>query len=172
MIDPWITVVAAGAFGLAVGSFLNVCTFRWPQGESVLRPGSQCLTCGAGIRWYHAIPVIGFIVLRGRCRACEGPISLQYPLVELGTGLLWAGIFAYGGLSGEALRGAVFLTLLFGISLSDARFYVIPDRLSIGGLLGGVSLAFLPGGLTAAQALLGAALGFIVLRALAEPIGC
>ena len=115
MIDPWITAVAAGAFGLAVGSFLNVCTFRWPQDESGLRPGSHCPTCGVGVRWYDTIPVISFIVLRGRCRACEGPISLQYPLVELGTGLLWAGIFVHGGFSGEALRGAVFLTLLFGI---------------------------------------------------------
>ncbi len=159
--------MVAGAVGLTVGSFLNVCTLCWPQDESVGFPGSHCPSCGVDIRWYHNIPVLSFLLLRGRCRACKEPISIQYPLVELGTGLVWAGVFAHGGLSGEALRGAVFLTLLFGISLSDARFYIIPNPFSVGGLIVGMILAFLPGGPTALQALLGAALGFALLWGLA-----
>ena len=167
MIDPWIVSLIAGAFGLTIGSFLNVCTLRWPQDESVVFPRSHCTSCGADIHWYDNIPVLSYLFLRGRCRACKEGISLQYPLVELTTGLVWAGVFAYGGLSAEAFRGAVFLTILFGISLSDARFYIIPDQFSLGGLVVGGALAFLPGGPTALQALLGAVLGFALLRGVA-----
>ena len=164
MIDPWIVSVVAGAFGLTIGSFLNVCTLRWPQDESVVFPGSHCPSCGVDIHWYDNVPVLSYFLLGGRCRACKERISIQYPLVELATGLVWAGVFAYGGLSGEAFRGAVFLTILFGISLSDARFYIIPDQFSLGGLVLGGVLAFLPGGLTPLQALLGAVGGFALLR--------
>ncbi len=167
MIDPWTVSVAAGAFGLMIGSFLNVCTLRWPQDESVVFPGSHCPSCGADIRWYDNVPVLSYVFLRGRCRACKERISLQYPLVELATGLVWAGVFTYGGLSGEAFRGAVFLTILFGISLSDARFYIIPDQFSLGGLVLGGVLSFLPGGMAPLQALLGAVLGFALLRGVA-----
>ena len=92
MIDPWTVSVAAGAFGLMIGSFLNVCTLRWPQDESVVFPGSHCPSCGADIRWYDNMPVLSYVFLRGRCRACKERISLQYPLVELATGLVWAGV--------------------------------------------------------------------------------
>jgi leader peptidase (prepilin peptidase)/N-methyltransferase len=167
LINPWIVTAIAGLFGLTIGSFLNVCTLRWPQDESVVFPGSHCPKCGADIRWYDNVPVLGFIMLRGRCRACRGQISVQYPLVELATGLVWAGMFSYAGLSWEALRGGVFLTILFGIALTDARFYIIPDQFSLGGLLIGVAMAFFPGGLAPLEALLGAALGFGLLQAIA-----
>ena len=157
----------AGLFGLTIGSFLNVCTLRWPQDESVVFPGSHCPKCGADIRWYDNVPVLGFVLLRGRCRACRGQISLQYPLVEFATGLVWAGMFSYAGLSWEAFRGGIFLTILFGIALSDARFYIIPDQFSIGGLLIGLAMALLPGGLAPLQALLGALLGFGLLQIIA-----
>ncbi len=164
MIDPLteasIVSAIAGLVGLTIGSFLNVCTLRWPEDESVVFPGSHCPKCGKPIRWYDNVPVLGYLMLRGRCRECLESISLQYPLVELTTGLVWAGMFSYAGFSGEALRGALLLTILFGIALTDARFYIIPDQFSVGGLVLGLALAFLPGGITALDALLGAIVGF------------
>lgn len=159
----WFVPVVAGLFGLTIGSFLNVCTLRWPQDESVVSPGSRCPKCGESIRWYDNIPVLSWIVLRGRCRRCAAPVSIQYPLVELATGLMWAGTFATHGATAEALRGAVFLTILFGISISDARFYIIPDEFSIGGAVLGIALAFLPGGPEWLEAAIGGAIGFGVL---------
>ncbi len=165
--DAWIVSALAGLVGLMIGSFLNVCTLRWPEDESVVFPGSHCPRCGKPIRWYDNVPVFGYILLRGRCRACREPISIQYPLVELATGLVWAGMFSYAGLSFEALRGALLLTILFGIALTDARFYIIPDQFSLGGLVLGFGLAFLPGGIDPIQALIGAIVGFGLLESVA-----
>ena len=81
--------VLAGALGLALGSFLNVVIARVPAGESIVRPGSRCSACGHPIRARHNIPVVGWLALRGRCFDCRTPISLRYPLVELGTGVLF-----------------------------------------------------------------------------------
>ncbi len=87
------------------------------------------------------------MILGGKCRKCAEPVSIQYPLVELATGLVWAGLFVLHGPTWEALRGSIFLTIVFGISISDARYYIIPDEFSIGGTVIGILLAFLPGGL-------------------------
>ena len=165
--DAWIVSALAGLVGLMIGSFLNVCTLRWPEDESVVFPGSHCPKCGEPIRWYDNVPVLGYVLLRGRCRACREPISLQYPLVELATGLVWMGMFSYAGLSFEALRGTLLLTILFGIALTDARFYIIPDQFSLGGLVLGLGLAFLPGGIDALDALIGAIVGFGLLGSVA-----
>lgn len=156
----WLVSVAAGIFGLAIGSFLNVCTLRWPVDESVLRPASHCPSCGTPIRWRDNVPVVSWLRLRGRCRACGEGISIQYPLVELSTALVWAGTFAHAGLSAEGLRGALFLTILLGISLSDARFYIIPDPFTLGGTVLGLAMAFFPGGVSITQGAVGAAVGF------------
>ena len=165
--DAWIVSALAGLVGLMIGSFLNVCTLRWPEDESVVFPGSHCPKCGEPIRWYDNVPVLGYVLLRGRCRVCREPISLQYPLVELATGIVWAGMFSYAGLSFEALRGTLLLTILFGIALTDARFYIIPDQFSLGGLVLGLGLAFLPGGIDALDALIGAIVGFGLLGSVA-----
>ena len=165
--DAWIVSALAGLVGLMIGSFLNVCTLRWPEDESVVSPGSHCPKCGKPIRWYDNVPVFGYILLLARCRACREPISLQYPLVELATGLVWAGMFSYAGLSFEALRGALLLTILFGIALTDARFYIIPHQFSLGGLVLGLGLAFLPGGIDPLGALLGAGGGVGLLESVA-----
>ncbi len=167
LFDGWIVSALAGTLGLMLGSFLNVCTLRWPEDESVVFPGSHCPKCGEAIRWYDNVPLFGYALLGGRCRACREPISVQYPLVELATGLVWAGMFSYAGLSWEALRGALLLTILFGIALTDARFYIIPDQFSLGGLVLGLGLAFLPGGIDPRAALLGALLGFGLLEIVA-----
>jgi len=157
-----LVVVLAGVVGAVFGSFLNVCILRWgaePK-ESVVRPPSRCPRCGRGVAWYDNVPVISWLVLRGRCRHCGEPISIQYPLVELTTGILWALLVWRSGPTLEALRGSVFGTILFGIAMTDARDYIIPDEFTWGGL--GLGLVFaLAGGVQAlGHALLGAAVGF------------
>ncbi len=169
LVESWMVAVAAGVLGLVLGSFLNVCTFRWPLEESVVRPPSHCPACDSPIRWYDNIPLLSYLLLlRGHCRSCGVFISPQYPLVELATGLIWAGSFLHHGLSMEAARGAAFLSILLGIAITDARFYIIPDQFSLGGGVLGLALAALPGGLTTVQAFLGAALGFGLLWAVAR----
>jgi len=158
--DSWTVAAIAGVLGLMLGSFLNVCTFRWPTDASVVHPPSHCPACGASIRWFDNVPVLSYLVLRGRCRSCGVFISPQYPLVELATGLIWAGVFWRFGPSAEAARGAVFLSILLGIAITDARFYIIPDQFSLGGMVLGLAFSPLAGGLSALQSFLGAAVGF------------
>lgn len=120
--------------GASIGSFLNVCVARWPAGESVVAPRSRCPACGHGISWYENIPVVSWLVLRGRCSGCRGAISPQYVLVEFLVGLGWiAALWAYGP-TFTALRVAVFGTVLAGIALTDARHYLIPDGFTVFGL--------------------------------------
>ncbi len=155
-----LAAVLAGVFGLLLGSFLNVCTYRWPEELSVVKPRSRCSTCETMIAWYDNIPVLSWLLLRGRCRHCKARVSIQYPIVELVTGLIWAGSIYALGPTVEGVRGAVLLTLLLGIALTDARFYIIPDEFSIGGTVLGLAFAFLPGGMTPLASVLGAAFGF------------
>jgi leader peptidase (prepilin peptidase)/N-methyltransferase len=137
----------AALLGACLGSFLNVCILRWgaePK-QSVVRPASRCPKCGRGLSWYENVPVVSWLVLRGRCRGCGEPISIQYPLVELATAVIW-GYFAWRhGLSMEALRDAVFGTLLLGIAMTDAREFIIPNEFTYGGMALGLLLS-LPGG--------------------------
>lgn len=88
----WFLLVALGVFGAIIGSFLNVVVWRVPRGESIASPPSACPSCGARIRWYDNIPVLSWLLLRGRCRDCAHPISVRYPLVEAGTGLAWVAV--------------------------------------------------------------------------------
>ena len=153
----------AGALGLVVGSFLNVCIARWPRDESVVRPRSRCPGCQSPIAWYDNVPVLSWLLLRGRCRHCREPISIQYPLIELAVGVLWAWMAWRYGPTLEALRGATFTTILLGIAATDARHYLIPDEFTWGGLALGL-LFSLAGGLPAfTTALIGAAAGFVLL---------
>lgn len=163
MIGPGLAVVLAGLFGLMVGSFLNVCAWRWPRDESVISPRSSCPGCGEMIVWYDNVPVVSWVLLRGRCRRCSEPISIQYPLVELTTGLIWAGTFYHHGVGWEAMRGSLLLTILLGIALTDAGEYIIPDEFSVGGAVLGFAASFLPGGISWEQSLMGAATGFFLL---------
>jgi leader peptidase (prepilin peptidase)/N-methyltransferase len=135
-----------GLLGAALGSFMNVCLYRWPAGESVIRPRSRCPECGTAVAWYDNLPVLSWLLLRGRCRSCRAPISVQYPLVELAVAGIWVGTALWFGPGLEAVRGAIFLTLLFGIAMIDARHRIIPDQFSLGGAVAGLALAAWPGG--------------------------
>src|SRR5687767_5784798 len=84
--------IAAGVFGLVLGSFFNVVIHRLPRGQSLVTPGSRCPACGAEIKPYDNVPVVSWLVLRGRCRSCRAPISARYPLVETLTGALFAAV--------------------------------------------------------------------------------
>ncbi len=158
LLGPVLPVIA-GLLGLVLGSFLNVCILRWPKDESVVRPPSRCPGCGSGIAWYDNIPVVSWLLLRGKCRKCGERISIQYPLVELATGLLWAWMAWRHGASLEALRGATFGTILLGIAMADARFYIIPDEFSLGGLGILLGLAALGGAEELLLAIRGAGIG-------------
>lgn len=160
-------VVYAGVIGAAVGSFLNVCIARLPEGESVVAPRSRCPRCRTPIAWYDNLPIVSWLWLRGRCRHCDEGIPLTYPAVELAGLVVWAGMaWAYGP-TWEALRGAILLSLVLAIGVVDARHYVIPDPLSLGGVGAGLGLALLPGEPHVLRALAGAATGFLVLWAVA-----
>lgn len=156
-------MVYAGLVGACVGSFLNVCVYRWPEDKSVVSPPSSCPACGTRIRWYDNVPVLGWLWLRGKCRACGNRISVQYPLVELFTALLWVMAVWRFGWDWQALATALFFTILLGIALSDAATYIIPDQFTIGGTVLGLALSFAPGGIDPLRSFIGAAVGFGVL---------
>ncbi len=158
-----VLVVFAGLFGAMLGSFLNVCVYRLPRNESVIRPRSRCPGCGKPIAWYDNVPLASWVLLGARCRHCRTRISIQYPLVELAVAVIWAGALAWLGPSLLALRAALLATLLLGIALTDAQHYIIPDELSLGGLGAGIALALPYGGRGVLAALAGAAAGFAVL---------
>jgi leader peptidase (prepilin peptidase)/N-methyltransferase len=159
-------IAYGGLLGALIGSFLNVCILRWgaePK-QSVVRPRSRCPRCRRRLTWYDNIPVISWLILRGRCRGCGKPISIQYPLIELATAGIWAYMVWRHGPSLEAARGALFGTILLGIAMTDARSYIIPDEFSLGGLLLGLVFSVALGGISGlVSAALGAAVGFAVL---------
>ncbi len=138
-------IVVAGLVGAMLGSFLNVCILRWPRDESVVRPRSHCPGCQRLIAWYDNIPVLSWLLLRGRCRHCGTGISLQYPLVELATGLLWAWMAWRYGPVVESVRAATLGTLLLGIAMTDAHEFIIPHQFTFGGLALGLGLTFIAG---------------------------
>jgi leader peptidase (prepilin peptidase)/N-methyltransferase len=154
-----LAIILSGLVGLAVGSFLNVVILRLPRGESIVSPSSRCPSCGTPLRWYHNVPLVSWIALRGRCASCGASIGWQYPLVEAATAAIWAGNVAAYGMGPEAVRAIAFLTLLLAIAVTDARFYVIPDELSLGGAVLGVALALLAGRPTLQEAAIGAVAG-------------
>jgi leader peptidase (prepilin peptidase)/N-methyltransferase len=169
-VDPtsplyWVFLAYAGLIGAAVGSFMNVCVVRLPAGGSVIRPRSHCPTCESDIAWYDNIPLLSFVVLRGACRHCRTRISWRYPLVELAVVGIWIGLAVLYGPSWRSLGGSIFFSVLLAIALIDARHYLIPDQLSIGGLAAGLTISLLPGPVTPLQSVLGAATGFGVLLA-------
>ncbi|HEX9164997.1 MAG TPA: prepilin peptidase [Gemmatimonadales bacterium] len=156
--DPVLAAVG-GLFGLLFGSFLNVCISRWPSGQSVVRPRSRCPRCGGGITARDNVPVVSWLLLRGKCRHCGNPISAMYPAVELLTAIIWAWCVWHWGPGAEALKWALFATILLGIAMTDAREFIIPHEFSFGGLAIGVVFGFLGGLGTGFSAINGAIFG-------------
>jgi leader peptidase (prepilin peptidase)/N-methyltransferase len=152
-------LAAAGLLGLVVGSFLNVVAYRLPRDESIAFPGSRCPRCGAAIAAYDNVPVLSWLLLRGRCRACRAPIALRYPALELANAALWLAVFRYAPSWSDALSGAVLCSAALALLLIDAGFQILPDVITLPGIAVGLALSFGSLRRTPLQAALGAALG-------------
>lgn len=141
----WVSLVEVWIFfaGLIVGSFLNVCIHRLPRDESVVRPGSHCPHCQQVIRWFDNIPLLSFILLRGRCRSCRARIPVRYFLVELASGLFWIVRWKANGLSFLFLAEVIFFSLLLIVTMTDFETGLIPDEVSFSGLGLGLAASFL-----------------------------
>lgn len=129
-------------FGLAVGSFLNVCIHRLPRDQSVIHPGSTCPACGKGIPWYDNVPVVAFLLLRGRCRQCRAPISPRYTLVEILNAALWLFLWHRQSDRVEFIFSALLFSVLLAVFFTDLETGLIPDEFSLGGLAAGFLFAF------------------------------
>jgi leader peptidase (prepilin peptidase)/N-methyltransferase len=141
LMPPLFWQVLVFVFGGCVGSFLNVCIYRIPLEKSVVHPGSACPKCGVPILWRDNLPVIGWLLLRGRSRCCDLPISIRYPLVELLTaGLFLACWITYPPVI--AIFSMVFMAFMIALSFIDLDHMIIPDRFSVGGMILAIGAAF------------------------------
>jgi leader peptidase (prepilin peptidase)/N-methyltransferase len=136
-VDPFLAI-AAFVLGLCFGSFLNVCIYRLPRGLSVVTPRSACPGCKQMIAPYDNIPVVSWLILRGRCRHCQTKISARYLMIELLTALLFLGCYWYFGPTLHTLKYAIFGYLLLGLIFTDAETKLLPDKLTLPGLIIGV----------------------------------
>ena len=163
----------AAVLGAIFGSFLNVVAYRLPRGESLSRPRSRCPGCGKPIRPYDNIPVLSWLMLRGRCRACGIRISARYPLVEAGTAVLCALVVLAKGADEDALLGLALVLLLVPVTLIDLDHRIIPNKLVLAGALVAPAILALvaPDDLTEHLIAAVAAGGFFLLAVLAYPRG-
>jgi leader peptidase (prepilin peptidase)/N-methyltransferase len=144
MFEPhWSLAALAFLLGAVIGSFLNVCIVRWPDGESVVRPRSRCPRCARPVQAFENVPIVSWLLLRGRCRGCGLPISPLYPAVEAAVGAGWLAAYLAYGPTFDALRVAVFGTVLLGIAATDARRFLIPDGFTVFLLLWALATSFL-----------------------------
>jgi leader peptidase (prepilin peptidase)/N-methyltransferase len=168
-----VPAIAAGLFGAVLGSFLNVVIWRLPRGESVVSPRSRCPGCGVTLRTRDNVPVLSWLLLRGRCHACGEPISRRYPLVELLTAALLFAVVLTADPPREAWLGAAFMLLLVPITFIDLDHRIIPNRLTALGavvaiaLVAGLDTDSLPEHLIAGAA----AGGFLLIAAVVYPAG-
>lgn len=133
-------------FGLVIGSFLNVCIHRMPQeGYSLVKPGSHCPECQKPVFWYDNIPLLSYILLSGKCRNCHSKINPRYFIVELLTGLTFLVLFKYFGLGYNFLVYTIFLCGLIVATFIDIQHRIIPDEISVGGIVLGLVLRVIQG---------------------------
>jgi leader peptidase (prepilin peptidase)/N-methyltransferase len=140
-VQPLFLVLAA-LLGLLLGSFLNVCIYRLPRDLSIVTPRSFCPECGKTLAWYDNVPVLSYILLRGRCRYCAQPIGWRYPLVELVTAVLFTLIARRYGWTAVALKWCLFEALMAVLFFTDLEERLLPDVLTIGGAVAGFIFAF------------------------------
>jgi leader peptidase (prepilin peptidase)/N-methyltransferase len=167
MMPPAFVVVALALMGLAIGSFLNVCIYRIPRGESIVFPASRCTSCGKALAAYHNIPVVSWLVLRGRCAFCQASISARYPAIEA----LTAAVFALHGVVFEPglllVVRLVFASALIVLAFIDLDHRILPNTITLPGVAIGLALSvFLPPGWRAS--LIGVAVGGGVLWLIGE----
>ena len=136
-IDPLIY----GLFGLIIGSFLNVCIYRIPLRKSVVFPGSSCPQCGKAIRAFDNIPVFSYLILRGKCRYCGKPISIQYPLVELLTGVVFYICGRTWNLTAPTFVNTIFLCMVIILIFTDFHHRILPNVLTLPGIIAGILLS-------------------------------
>ena len=145
--------------GACVGSFLNVVIYRLPNKESLIRPGSHCPSCGNNIRFFHNIPIIGYFLLTGKCADCREPISARYPLVEFLTALLFTASLYKFGLTPTGFVYMAFCSALIAVTFIDLDHFIIPNSITLPGIIIGLLLAWLVLPVPINSALLGAGIG-------------
>jgi leader peptidase (prepilin peptidase)/N-methyltransferase len=168
-----VAIAFLAVLGLLVGSFLNVVIHRLPRGESLLRPRSRCVGCSAQIAAYDNVPVVSWLVLRGRCRHCDVPISVRYPLIEALAGATFAAVAAVAGVDAELWLELPFAASMIAVAAIDLEHRIVPNKLltpaavwAVGGWAA-VDLGFLPEALAAGAG----AFSFLLIAALAYPAG-
>lgn len=150
MSESLFLILACGLLGALIGSFLNVCISRLPYDESIALPRSHCPRCGAWIASYDNIPVLSYVLLGGKCRACRLPISIRYPLVEAVTAALFAAGAWRWGASWETVRWCILAAVMIELTVTDLETRILPDEFTLWGAAAGVMLAplaLLPAGL-------------------------
>jgi len=166
MPDAFAATVLA-VFGLMIGSFLNVCIYRLPRQRSIVRPRSQCPSCGYELRWYDNMPVVSYVMLGGRCRRCRAGIAIRYPLVELITMAVFLGHYAVFGLDPILIPRLLFACSLIVLFAIDLEHHLLPNAITLPGIVAGLAFSlFLPPG--PMSSLIGIAVGGGVLWVLGE----
>ncbi|MBI5236396.1 MAG: prepilin peptidase [Deltaproteobacteria bacterium] len=153
--------------GAVVGSFLNVCIYRIPAGRSIVFPGSSCSSCGQAIAFYDNIPILSYLLLRGRCRRCAASFSFQYPLVEVLSAVFATALFIRSGASVETLVYFVFVSALIVITFIDLELRIIPDVISLPGIPLGFAASFVLPAMNWLDSVIGALAGGGILLAIA-----
>ncbi len=157
--DPVTGGVCFFILGLLLGSFYNVCILRLPLEESIVKTPSHCPQCKKNIPWYLNIPVFSYVFLMGKCKFCKNKISIQYPLVEIASGLLFYFLFKHYGLSFQLLSYTVFCSALLIVTVIDLHHRIIPNEISLPGILVGFGFCFLTKDILWWESILGFILG-------------
>lgn len=164
-----VTAVIIFVFGACIGSFLNVCIYRLPINLSVVTPASSCTTCGNPIRFYDNIPIISYILLKGKCRNCGAGFSAKYPFIEFLAGLMAVLSWAYFGLTATAIVYFVFISSLIVVTFIDIQYRIIPNSITLPGIPTAILAAsFLIPGMTFFKSVAGVLAGGGVLYLIAE----
>lgn len=162
MLGPYpddLIAIVVFAFGAVVGSFLNVVIHRVPVRRSIVRPGSACPRCSAPIRWFDNVPILSWLVLRGRCRDCSARISIRYPLVEAAAGALAVGVVFRFGPTVAGIEALVFAWVCLVLALIDYDHQLLPDVITLPTLVAGLGVSWFGGLTTWPDAVIGAAVG-------------